>query len=166
MSDESEIPVTKSIEIIEMDLPALITELKFRREVAAEAKSKVSTLEYAFEASDEYVNAISIKQSAQLALDECDARVRKYAADHFDGVNKHPHPNVDIDMKNFVTIEYDKQKAHEWALTHNTGVLDLNDAEFKKLIIAEKVPADIIKVFEKKIVPTPTISKKLWMENK
>lgn len=161
MLDEPEIPVTEFVEIAETDLPALILELKEKREWADAAKNRAKILLETFEASSEYANAVSIKQAALDALAECDARVRKFAADHFDGENKHPHPAVDIDMKTFVTIDYDKQKAHEWALTHNTGVLDLNDTEFRKLIIAEKVPADIIKVFEIKKVPTPTISKKL-----
>ena len=159
MSDENEI--TEPVEIIEMDLSALILELKEKRELAEKAKNASKRLLAEFQQSDEYLFTENEKANTQAALDECDARVRKYAADHFDGVNKHPHPSVDIDMKNIVTIEYDKQKAHEWALTHNTGALDLNDAEFKKLIIAEKVPAEIIKVFEQKKMPSATISKKL-----
>lgn len=127
-----------------MTLEELVKELAKVRNEQSKAQAKLYDVTARLHASFEWQwlqDAEKELKEATKVVEAAEFEVKYLALNDYDGQNKHPQASVTI--KEFDVVEYDPDKAKEYALAHLPTALKLDKQEFEK--VAKVIPLDFVK---------------------
>jgi hypothetical protein len=143
------------------ELTDLLRELKTTRLVLEDYQDVKKTILANATNRPEYTAAVGAIADTQARIEYLESKIKDKSLEIYKLEKvKQVHPFVTVKVFTLTTVSYIKQRAHEWALTHNTAVLDLNTKEFDKIVVAGKVPPEIA-TFTSVDDPRPQIAQSL-----